>query len=425
MIRPTIQTDLAGPDQAAPGRVRLGQTSALLLALILAGCASAPPRVAPAVHPPAPSANPTPPASGALPPAKPNQIPQQFGGYYQDDGPIMAVPYDLDALPEPVPQTEPLNRFANRPYSVFGQDYVPTQPNAAFVQEGIASWYGRKFNGKNTASGEPYDMFKLTAAHPTLPVPSYARVTNLENGKSVVVRINDRGPFHKNRVMDMSYAAAYRLGYQNRGSAHVRIEALQPGQETLAAALPNKAAPVVAATAVATAAPIVAAVPVPTVKAAPIGAATPAAAPMLATAPAPVAKSAEITKPAAAPDAVAGFADASLVSTTPAATPANDAVLAVAAVSPTPAVALPPTAAPTAPADRVWLQLGAFGSQAAAETFKTHVTDDVAGIAPLSVVSGGKKLWRVRIGPFNDRVTAGQAADKLAAVFPQRPVVMR
>ncbi|QDQ29276.1 septal ring lytic transglycosylase RlpA family protein [Chitinimonas arctica] len=165
-----------------------------------------------------------------LPPAKPEQIPQQYGGYYKDDGPILEVPYDLDALQEPEAKLEPLSRYANRPYTVLGKTYKPRTTFGDFSQEGVASWYGKKFHGKRTSSGEVYDLFKLTAAHPTLPIPSFARVTDLGSGKSVVVRVNDRGPFHKNRVIDLSYAAAYRLGYHNGGSSRVRVEALTPGE---------------------------------------------------------------------------------------------------------------------------------------------------------------------------------------------------
>ncbi|MBV8464421.1 MAG: septal ring lytic transglycosylase RlpA family protein, partial [Burkholderiales bacterium] len=211
-------------------RFDCARTAALGLAILLAGCATQMP--APVSHrEPAPQTTVAAPPSGSLPPAKPEQIPKQYGGYYSDDGPIMDVPYDLDALPEPVPKVEELNRYANKPYTVMGQTFTPLGSTTPYTAEGIASWYGRKFNGKNTSSGERYDMFKLTAAHPTLPIPSYARVTNLENGKTVVVRINDRGPFRKSRVMDMSYAAAYRLGFNNKGSARVRVEAIIPGME--------------------------------------------------------------------------------------------------------------------------------------------------------------------------------------------------
>jgi len=144
--------------------------------------------------------------------------------YYSDDGPPQAVPENLDRVPDAVPRPEPPHRYANRPYTVFGETYTPVVDTQPFRQRGVASWYGRKFQGQKTASGEPYDMFKMTAAHKTLPIPSYVKVTNLANGKSVVVRINDRGPFHSNRIIDLSYAAASRLGIAAKGSGLVEIE---------------------------------------------------------------------------------------------------------------------------------------------------------------------------------------------------------
>jgi rare lipoprotein A len=144
--------------------------------------------------------------------------------YYSDDGPPQSIPDGLERLPDAVPRDEAFSRSANRPYTVFGQTYVPVVDREPFRQRGIASWYGRKFQGQKTASGEPYDMFKMTAAHKTLPIPSYAKVTNLANGKSVVVRINDRGPFHSNRIIDLSYAAASRIGIAAKGSGMVEVE---------------------------------------------------------------------------------------------------------------------------------------------------------------------------------------------------------
>ena len=111
----------------------------------------------------------------------------------------------------------------NAPYRILGRDYVPVTRDVAFRQKGLASWYGRKFHGRPTASGEVYDMFAMTAAHPTLPIPSYARISNPANGRSVVVRINDRGPFHDGRIVDMSYAAAWKLGVLG-GVAPVEVE---------------------------------------------------------------------------------------------------------------------------------------------------------------------------------------------------------
>ncbi|MCK0510054.1 septal ring lytic transglycosylase RlpA family protein [Aromatoleum buckelii] len=159
------------------------------------------------------------------------------GGYYKDDGPGSDIPANLDAIADAEPRLEPLHRFANRPYSVFGQQYVPATELSAFRQRGRASWYGRRFHGKPTSSGEPYDMYAMTAAHPTLPIPSYARVTNPANGRAIVVRINDRGPFHKDRIIDLSYAGAHRLGYVNAGSAPVEVETILPHEMALSAPL--------------------------------------------------------------------------------------------------------------------------------------------------------------------------------------------
>ena len=156
--------------------------------------------------------------------------PQRPGGYYKDDGPHANPPANLASIPDAVPRNEPLHKYANRPYEVFGKKYTPMVSVQPFTQRGSASWYGKKFHGQKTSSGEVYDMYKMTAAHPTLPIPSYVRVTSLSNGKSVVVRINDRGPFHAGRVIDLSYAAAHRLGYIGAGSAQVQVEAIVPGQ---------------------------------------------------------------------------------------------------------------------------------------------------------------------------------------------------
>jgi rare lipoprotein A len=144
--------------------------------------------------------------------------------YYSDDGPPDSVPANLADIPEAVPRDEPYNRFANKPYTVFGRTYVPVLNKEPTKERGIASWYGKKFHGQKTASGETYDMFAMTAAHPTLPIPSYARVTNLKTGKSTIVRINDRGPFHSDRIIDLSYAAASRIGIAAPGSGMVEVE---------------------------------------------------------------------------------------------------------------------------------------------------------------------------------------------------------
>ncbi len=168
----------------------------------------------------------SPSAPGAPPPSPQASAPQGSTRYYKDDGPGETPPPNLDAIPDAVPRLEPLHRAANRPYSVFGREYVPATTLKAYRERGIASWYGRKFHGQRTSIGETYDMYAMTAAHPTLPLPSYARVTNVATGRSVVVRVNDRGPFLHDRVIDLSYAAAHRIGIAQKGSGEVDVEAV-------------------------------------------------------------------------------------------------------------------------------------------------------------------------------------------------------
>lgn len=158
------------------------------------------------------------------------------GGYYKDDGPGDNPPADLAGIADAQPRAEPLHRFANEPYNALGQAYTPSKQLVPFRQKGLASWYGRMFHGKKTSTGEPYDMYAMTAAHPTLPIPSYARVTNVGNGESVVVRVNDRGPFRPGRVIDLSYAAATRLGYVAKGHTLVEVESIIPDEASIAAA---------------------------------------------------------------------------------------------------------------------------------------------------------------------------------------------
>jgi rare lipoprotein A len=183
---------------------------ALTIALLLGGCAGAPSK------------------SG--------------NGYYLDDGPGARPPADIDSIPDAVPRAEPINRATTRPYTVLGRSYRPYAQHQAYRVRGLASWYGKRYHGRRTANGEKYDMYAMTAAHTLLPLPSYARVTNLSNGRSVVVRVNDRGPFHDKRVIDLSYAAAYKLGFVNAGSAMVEVEAIVPGETS------PSWAPVIAAT---------------------------------------------------------------------------------------------------------------------------------------------------------------------------------
>jgi len=199
--------------------------AAILVATIITGCGSISKRE------PSVSTTPSPPRSG---------------GYYLDDGPGANPPADLDRIPDAVPRVEPVRSATSRPYVVMGRGYTPMTTVEPYKARGVATWYGRRYHGKQTSSGEIYDMYAMTAAHTTLPIPSYARVTHLANGKSVIVRVNDRGPFVDGRLIDLSYTAAHRIGVLAGGSAMVEVETIIPGA----------AAPAVAATPPAASAPV-------------------------------------------------------------------------------------------------------------------------------------------------------------------------
>jgi rare lipoprotein A len=187
------------------GRVAL----LMLLALMLAACGS----------------------RGRERPVDPQSSSPAAPRYEPLDGPP-SVPFDVNAVPEPVVKDEPLARYGNHsPYEVFGKRYRVLPRSAGYVERGTASWYGTKFHGRLTSTREPYDMYQFTAAHKTLPLPSYARVTRLDTGKSVVVRINDRGPFVGTRLIDLSYAAAVKLGVHLTGTAPVEVRVLHPGDD--------------------------------------------------------------------------------------------------------------------------------------------------------------------------------------------------
>ena len=208
----------------------------LLVCLILAACGGkAPVKNPPKTAPSSKSANT--PAPPSTPPA--DSTATKPGGYYLDDGPGDNPPQNIDNIPNAAPKKEPLLSRANKPYKALGTKYTPMKAYQAYKEKGIASWYGKRFHGKKTASGEVYDMYSMSAAHTTLPIPSYAKVTNPANGHSVIVRINDRGPFKGNRIMDLSYAAAYQLRFISSGSTQVEIEAIDPNQPFIPIAQKN------------------------------------------------------------------------------------------------------------------------------------------------------------------------------------------
>jgi rare lipoprotein A len=364
--------------------------AAALLALLLAACATAP------RHP----------------------------GFYRGDGPPASTPPDLARTPDAVPRDEPLNAFANRPYVALGQSYAPDTSGAPFRQRGIASWYGRQFQGNRTASGETYDMFAMTAAHPTLPIPSYARVTSLKDGRAVVVRINDRGPFLKDRIIDLSYAAAVRLGLAAPGSGEVEVERILPSQYALATSLP---APPSASEGPAV--NLAALVPATTRATTPVSAeATPAVA-VLPVAPAaggPVEVHALPSPGAPAADPIGQIAS-SAAARPPVPVEASKADAAGAA-----AVALPP-AAPTDGSQALhWsVQLGAFAVAANADALRDRLAlllsaPDAAGLPAAlrspRVVKGGT-LARVLVGSSPDRALALQWARQLER-FLGRPTAL-
>jgi rare lipoprotein A len=172
---------------------------------------------------------PTPPVAANKPPTQtPSTTTTKPGGYYLDDGPGDNPPQDIDSIPNAIPKKEPLLERANKPYKALGATYTPMTSYQPYKEHGTASWYGKRYHGKNTSSGEVYDMYSMSAAHPILPLPSYVKVTNPANGRWVIVRVNDRGPFKSSRIIDLSYAAAYKLRFSAQGSSLVDVEAIDP-----------------------------------------------------------------------------------------------------------------------------------------------------------------------------------------------------
>lgn len=224
--------------------MRLRGPTVALLGLLLAACVSPQPQRRD--EPPPTAGKPTSHVSSM--PRPPDYVPGAAPLDERDRPPEAdEIPPDVEQVPDAVPQKEPRSRGGNAPvYEVFGKTYRVIEKSEGFRERGHASWYGKKFHGRKTANGEIYDMFKMTAAHKNLPLPSYVRVTNPGNGRSVVVRINDRGPFHKGRIIDLSYAAAAKLGILKHGAAAVEIATLTPsrsGDTVVAAAAPPAAEP--------------------------------------------------------------------------------------------------------------------------------------------------------------------------------------
>ena len=369
------------------GRMRLPHSliraGIVTCALLVAACSSLNPfGTSRAPAPPPRGDTPPPQASRPPAPAQPPMVQRRGGGYYQDDGPGDNAPPNLALTPDAVPKDEPpLKSATNRTYVVFGKTYTPITDNRPLHQRGIGSWYGRKFHGQKTSSGEPYDMYAMTAAHPTLPIPSYVRVTNVANGRSVVVKVNDRGPFHSDRIIDLSYTAALKLDYVNQGSTLVDVVRVREGERVLVAAT--------------TVPPAAASVPAP-------------AAPR--------------QKPAAFPPATdVKSAPTNGLGTQAAEKTAQSAAQATPIEKPVvePATIALPTA--TQP-DGVYLQIGAFGARENAESFRARVSQQLAWLTETIYVVQGNNLHRLQVGPYRSRDEANKIAEKIRETLELKPV---
>jgi len=330
-------------DSAATLRVRLG--SALLFAAVLAGCASGPQRSA----------------------SSPDR-----------DGPEANPPADLARVPDAAPKLEPIRSGGpNKPYDVLGKSYVPITQDAPFTERGLASWYGRKFHGRRTASGEVYNMYAMTAAHPTLPIPSYARIRNPANGKEVLVRVNDRGPFHPGRIVDLSYTAALKLDVL-RGVAPVELQRITFDDIRTGAwrregdAVVQVAARTVVEPAVAAAAP-----------------------------------------PALAASEPLQSAPAALVVVAPPVATTPEAVADA-----------PPARAFTTPARGFWVQLGAFRARDGAESFQQRVAAEMDWLSPLLAVFSDAAMFRLQAGPYPSRDEARGVAERVRDGLKLVPVIV-
>lgn len=352
-------------------QLRAGATLTLVAvaAVWLAGCASSGPGRGPGgykraggtvVAPPPPQPAGVPPVVARTGPADPAE---RDGPPLPGESPGTAA---LAALPEPVPQIEPIRQGGpNKPYTVLGQSYDPLVADVPLKERGLASWYGRKFHGRRTASGELFNMYGISAAHRTLPIPSYARVTDVQTGKSVIVRVNDRGPFHSNRVLDLSYAAAVKLGIHGRGAAQVDVERLtfddirtgawrRDGDDTV---LARAEAP-------------------------------PPPAPVLTDLP-----------PATAP-------------------------MPVPAQPPTPQEAKPVSNTFTPFQRGFWVQIAALSKRDGVEKLQQRIGQELSALQPLLAVFQEASLFKLQVGPYATRDEALAAADQARSALSVSPLVI-
>ena len=385
-----------GSGHRAQAGGRPGVTAVLALMLALAGCASSPSAPDPATRVDAatPARDPDARASAEGKPPPPRPAARRGGAFYLDDGPGGSPPVNLASIPDAEPRIEPLHRFANRPYVVFGRQYTPMTERTLYKARGMATWYGTRYHSKQTSSGEVYDMYSMTGAHPTLPIPSYVRVTHVGNGRSAIIRINDRGPFIGDRLIDLSYAAAFRLGYIENGSALVEVEKLIPGVNWPASGATLVAGATSGAKSGAKSVTRSGATPVPQPAAPPVS---------------PAATSATVTS------ATAGFATAASATVTSA--------TATVVTTPLETVKLPAALPLTAEANGIFLQLGAFSDRGNAETFLARVGPELGELGRTAHVFVGKGLFRVHIGPYPDERQARATAEQLLRELSIKPVL--
>lgn len=352
---------------------RLWRTVMIAALVGLVGCASQP---KPATDE-RPARDPGPPAAGR---------------YYLDDGPGERSIGELERLPDAVPRAEPLHPRANRPYVVFGRQYLPMTQLEPMRERGTATWYGRRYHDRPTAIGERYDMYGMTAAHPRLPLPSYARVTNLRNGRTITVRINDRGPFLHGRVIDLSYAAAAKLGFAHLGSTEVELELITDFETRSADASPNPS-------------------PAAPVSSAP--AASPA--PALAAAPSPLSPRAASPSTASKPASIPSMPATGPVEVDSAAPPSQPPSVALVTKQAVAGDARVVASAPPGRASPV-VQIGAFSTLDNAEAARRGLEPRLRPLGHgLSVVREGR-LFRLIAGPFADGEEALAAARQIRSM---------
>ena len=290
-------------------------------------------------------------------------------GSSADDGPEARPPPDLLSVPDALPRLEPIRDGGpNKRYDVFGLSYTPLAADADYIEVGQASWYGRKFHGRATASGELYNMYAMTAAHKTLPIPSYVRVSNPANGRSVIVRVNDRGPFIKGRVIDLSYTAALKLDTLH-GVASVRVERITPQAMRSGAWQPTTQT-------------------------------TPQPPRTIDSDDPP----SDVAPPAPPPPVAGNLAE-------PAARTPTDA-------------AAPSQRAPTVAARGFWVQLGAFRERGGAMQLQQQAVEHIDSLALMLAVFSEGSLHRVQAGPFDSREEAARVAGRVRELMPISPVVV-